>query len=189
VDNTVENNIFVDGQRGQIQWNPWRDRVMTGHRCERNIVAYQGPGSNAYTLNGFEDEFVTFRSNLVWAGGKTPTITGLSGLPRRRSWEGWLARGQDAGALVADPQFVDPENRDYRLKPTSPAFDLGFEAIDLSTVGNYESPDRYTWPRPEVPVVRDATDYSPEVSSDSQPVLRDYEDSPIGDTEHNAHVG
>lgn len=33
------------------------------------------------------------------------------------------------------PQFVDAPRHDYRLKSTSPALKLGFEQIDLSTVG------------------------------------------------------
>jgi hypothetical protein len=188
-DNVVENNVFVDGQRSQIQWNPWRDYDMTGHRCERNIFAYSGRGANLYQLNGFQDETVRFRQNLVWAGGEAPAIGGVPGLPRQGSWEAWLQRGQDEGSRVADPQFVDPANHDYRLKPTSPAFDLGFRAIDLARVGNYASPNRRTWPRPEVPVVRDAADYTPQENQARQPPRRDYEDSAVGDTERGAHVG
>ena len=188
-DCVVENNIFVDGQQGQIRWNPWRNYEVFGHRTERNIFAYEGKGSSAYRLNGFKDGYVTFRQNLVWAGGKPPLVSGVSGLPRKGSWEAWLKRGQDEGSIVADPQFVNPAERDYRLKPTSPAFGLGFEAIDLSTVGNYESPDRRTWPRPEVPVVRDVADYTPRADEATQPALRDYEKSVVGGAETAAHVG
>ena len=189
LDNVVENNVFVDGVRSQIQWNPWRDRVMSGHRCERNIFAYEGPGGDLYTLSGFKDEYVQFRRNLAWAGGRSPTIRGVPGMPRKGSWDAWLQRGQDEGSLMADPQFVNPDERDHRLKPTSPAFGLGFEAIDLSEVGNYASPDRRTWPRPEMPVARDAADYTPRVTVARQPELRDYEASAAGDTERGAHVG
>ncbi|MGQ9730086.1 MAG: right-handed parallel beta-helix repeat-containing protein [Candidatus Zipacnadales bacterium] len=189
VDNVVENNIFVDGQQSQIQWNPWRDRSMSGNRCERNIFAYRGGTATVYTLNGFKDEFVTFVNNLIWAGGQRPTIKGLPGVSLRKSWEGWLARGQDQGSLLADPQFIDAERRDYRLKPTSPAFTLGFREIDLSEVGNYASPDRHTWPRPEVQIVRDVLDYTASPSRPKQPILRNYEDYVVGETERNAHVG
>jgi hypothetical protein len=43
--------------------------------------------------------------------------------------------GFEVHSLVADPLFVDPEHNDYRLKPESPAFKLGFQPIDFSRVG------------------------------------------------------
>jgi hypothetical protein len=111
-------------------------------------------------------------------------------VPKKGAWEAWQALGQEEGGLVADPQFVDPAKRNYALKPTSPAFGLGFKAIDLSQVGLYASPDRRTWPRPEVKVVRDPTDYTPAaVLKPAQPVLRNYEDYAVNEKERGAHVG
>jgi hypothetical protein len=37
--------------------------------------------------------------------------------------------------VVTDPAFADLEGRDLSLTEASPAFDLGFEPIDLSDVG------------------------------------------------------
>jgi hypothetical protein len=189
VENTVENNVFVDGQKSQVYWNPWKNYPTAANRCERNIIAYQGKSAKLYNLSRFEDSFVHFERNLIWANGEGPKVAGVPGLPRKGSWEAWLKRGQDQGSLVADPQFVDPAGRDYRLKPSSPAFELGFKAIDLSEVGNYADPDRRTWPRPEVPVVRDAANYTPTVVVARQPERRDYEDYAVGEYERQAHVG
>ena len=47
----------------------------------------------------------------------------------------WRARGKDVHSVYADPMFVDAANFNFRLKPESPAFKLGFKQIDLSTVG------------------------------------------------------
>ena len=41
----------------------------------------------------------------------------------------------DTDSVFADPMFVDFENNDFRLKPESPAFKLGFKQIDMSDVG------------------------------------------------------
>lgn len=186
---TVENNVFVDGQKVQVYFNPWERYPTAGNRCERNIIAYQGRTAAAYNLSRFEDSFVHFARNLVWANGETPVVNGLQGVKRRDSWASWLARGQDEGTMVADPEFMDPDRRDYRLKPSSPALALGFEAIDLTKVGNYESPDRRTWPRPEEPVVRDDVDYSPVSTLATQPRQRTYEDRDVGEAEQGANVG
>jgi hypothetical protein len=47
----------------------------------------------------------------------------------------WRQRGHDLNSVVADPQFRAPGKFDFRLKRGSPAFKLGFQPIDLSTVG------------------------------------------------------
>ena len=87
-------------------------------------------------------------------------VGGLVGL-HKETWEKWLAEGEDQGSVIADPQFADATKPSWQLKPTSPAFKLGFKPVDLSQVGNYAASERRTWPRPEVKVVRDVLDYTP----------------------------
>lgn len=43
--------------------------------------------------------------------------------------------GVDTYSLAVDPLFMDPENGDFRLKPNSPALQLGFVPFDISKVG------------------------------------------------------
>jgi hypothetical protein len=50
-------------------------------------------------------------------------------------WTSWQAEGWDKSSLIADPMFVDWKNDDFRLKPESPAFKLGFEAIPVEKIG------------------------------------------------------
>jgi len=47
----------------------------------------------------------------------------------------WQSLGFDRQSLIADRQFVDAAQHDYRFKPASPALTLAFEPIDLSTAG------------------------------------------------------
>ena len=47
----------------------------------------------------------------------------------------WRAKGLGEHSIIADPQFVDRKNRNFALKPDSPAFELGFKPIDISAVG------------------------------------------------------
>lgn len=53
----------------------------------------------------------------------------------KQTWSEWNGRGKDNHSVYADPMFVDPANHDFRLKPESPAFKLGFKQIDVSTAG------------------------------------------------------
>ena len=50
-------------------------------------------------------------------------------------WNAWQAAGWDQHSLVADPMFVDPSKDDFRLKPGSPAFELGFKPIPVEEIG------------------------------------------------------
>jgi hypothetical protein len=49
--------------------------------------------------------------------------------------EEWQALGFDQHSIFADPLFIDPENGDYRLRPESPALELGFENFDMDNFG------------------------------------------------------
>lgn len=47
-------------------------------------------------------------------------------------------------SIADDPLFVDMKNKDFRLRPESPAFKLGFKPIDTSEIGLTEDfPERY----------------------------------------------
>ena len=50
-------------------------------------------------------------------------------------WAAWQNAGWDKHSMVADPLFMDVKNDDFRLKPESPAFKLGFKAIPVEEIG------------------------------------------------------
>lgn len=52
-----------------------------------------------------------------------------------KSFAAWQATGQDRGSRIADPRFVNARKFDFRLQPKSPALQLGFHTIDMTTVG------------------------------------------------------
>ena len=78
-------------------------------------------------------------NNLVWNEGTVPTIRWSEGKTLRRyKWEDYVRElGMDAHSLFAEPQFVDPARRDYRLKPGSPGWTL---ASDGGPVGARNMP-------------------------------------------------
>jgi hypothetical protein len=61
-------------------------------------------------------------------------------------WASWQALGFDQHSVVADPLFMNPDRDDYRLKPESPALQLGFFQIPVDRIGPYQDELRASWP-------------------------------------------
>jgi hypothetical protein len=77
------------------------------------------------------------------------SITPRGGSRTHYTLDQWQDLGYDKHSVFADPQFVDPEKGDYRLKPGSPALQIGCKSIDLSLVGLLpDFPKRWLIPVP-----------------------------------------
>jgi hypothetical protein len=50
-------------------------------------------------------------------------------------WRAGHGQRYDQNSVVADPGFVDVAGRDFRLRPDSPAYALGFTDIDYASIG------------------------------------------------------
>ena len=77
--------------------------------------------------------------NLVWNDAGVPVIRWKEGKARRLyMWPDYVKELQmDLDSVFAEPQFVDPARRDYRLKPSSPGWTL---ASDGGPVGARNMP-------------------------------------------------
>ena len=127
-ENIVRNNIFAFSQEGQIAVT--RAEPHLSFTFERNIVYWDGGQLLGYS--GWKaGSKVNLSSNLYWrVNGQPFDFAG-------KTWEQWRASGRDAGSLIADPLFVAPEKRDFRLKPDSPAARIGFQPFDYTKAGVY----------------------------------------------------
>jgi len=147
---TVENNIFVDCkyqvasqvppglQEGGVY------KYATDNRIVRNIFYTTDPEAFLFRFHGpkeWTDELIKqsdynlfFKAaegeySIQWPGKDVGTGVKILSLAD------WQAMGYDNHSVIADPMFVDPEHDDYRLKPESPAFKLGFQPINVDIIG------------------------------------------------------
>ena len=135
-ENIVRNNIFALGDEHQIM----RSRVEP-HRSFRfvgNIVYFERGEmlSKPHAGSDYDPANIWFERNLYFdASGRKIRFAG-------KTFRQWQKLGLDRGSLIADPLFADPERGDFTLRPDSPAFRLGFQPFDLSTVGPRRRPGR-----------------------------------------------
>ena len=78
---------------------------------------------------------VKLEKNLYWdASGQPVDFEGMTLEERQEN-------GLDIGSIIADPNFVDPDKYDFRLKPDSPASQIGFKEFDYTKAGVYGDPE------------------------------------------------
>lgn len=114
-DNLVANNIFAYGESAQIRLSA--DRGGTPFTFVNNIVLFR----QGDVFSGIAPVSAIFTQNLYWRE-QAPTRITFAGM----TFGEWQALDQDAGSLVANPQFVNARRGDFRLRQTSPALGLGF---------------------------------------------------------------
>jgi parallel beta-helix repeat protein len=126
--NIVRNNIFAFAREHQVQRS--REEEHVSFSFSNNIVLFdQGVLLGSSWKN---DKFILDR-NVYWD-------TRLADKPDELKFAGgtleqWRARGHDQNSIIADPLFVSLQEDDYRLKPSSPALQNGFQSIDVSRAG------------------------------------------------------
>jgi hypothetical protein len=164
-ENLARNNIFAFAGRDPITC--CRPEEHLSFTFEGNIVlcdAGQAASSHFSPLKCKTE----FKRNLYWdLSGKEPLFAG-------KSFAEWQKSGRDRDSKIADPQFSDPKQGDFRLKPTSPALAMGFRPIATGQAGLYGDND---WvggpskvrrePLPELP--------APPPPPPPRPLLEDFE--------------
>lgn len=141
---TVRNNIFAFGRLQQLS----RSRVEPHKSCffENNIVYFtegklldgnwkDTPYSFYYQPNQPEGRPTESTFDMDWNLFYNPKQTIDQVTFNGMSFEDWKGKGKDGHSLYADPLFMDVQKYDFRLKNNSPAFQLGFKPIDISSIG------------------------------------------------------
>ncbi|MBE0534177.1 MAG: right-handed parallel beta-helix repeat-containing protein [Phycisphaerae bacterium] len=96
----------------------------------------EGRRANVYNFNNWSDDRVSASDyNVFWHAGGNVSVKGSPADGSLDKWRQLLGGRFDRNSIVADPMFVDAANRDYRLKPESPALKLGFKPINTAAIG------------------------------------------------------
>jgi parallel beta-helix repeat protein len=130
-DNRIENNIFVGSTVAQLLFANFRNN-STGNQFNRNIVYYTEPNAALIMAGSITPSVMTADYNVYFnaTGGELRVRA-----PGMNALDDWRKLGLDTHSIVADPLFVNPDADNFALRPESPAFGLGFKAIDTSRVG------------------------------------------------------
>jgi parallel beta-helix repeat protein len=144
--NLIENNIIIDSPRsitfqdyvsGMEYWKQMNG-FMTGNHVLRNIFYHSIPNGKLFGLHAWTDRVIAQSDYNIFfhVGNSEYAIDDYTNATNPiNTLEKWQRLGYDANSMTADPLFVDPKKDDYRLKPESPAFELGFNIIDMSKIG------------------------------------------------------
>ncbi len=136
-------------------WSSNPSDVKVGPQWQEAEFSFKIPAPGE---KGFHAEMKAFRVRLDWpakSGALLADDVSLREVETLDEWTSWRALGYDAHSLVADPLFENWSKDDYRLKPNSPAFKVGFERIPVEKIGPYASELRATWPIIEAEGVRE----------------------------------
>lgn len=129
--NVVRNNIWVFG--GEAVGIYSRNEPHDGLIWMRNIMVSKGePIFKSNFAPEQEEHRMMADSNLYFDTTGKPHFLMAE---KKYSFKQWQALGRDQHSVVADPKFRNLAKRDLTLAKDSPAFKLGFKAIDVSTVG------------------------------------------------------
>jgi hypothetical protein len=169
-ENLARNNIFAFGGRDPICCA--RPEEHLSYTFEGNIVLSNFGQATSDHFSPLKCK-TEFKRNLYWdLSGKEPLFSGVS-------FAEWQKTGRDRDSRIADPQFLDVQRRDFRLRPTSPALAMGFKPIAIDQAGLYGDADWVTAPlklRWESPPKLPA----PPPPPPPRPLLMDFESDAVG---------
>lgn len=135
--NIIENNIFINGSKNQIQLTA-KDDFMRANVIRRNIIIYDRPEASSIKASGKPWKRQTLAEsdfNIFWGSNLQNFQSVSQGIFPEGSFAQWQAAGFERHSLVAEPQIADWENNDYRLSADSPAFKVNFRPIPIHSVG------------------------------------------------------
>nr|MBQ4318969.1 right-handed parallel beta-helix repeat-containing protein [Clostridia bacterium] len=130
--NVVRNNIFAFSQKELLTVSRYEGHLSI--IFENNILLSNGTPMYKLSQNHIASGTVGSGGNLFWDISRAEPVV-YAGFENPLFVGDMKEFGMDCDSAAADPLFKDAENYDFTLSADSPAFKLGFKAIDMSDVG------------------------------------------------------
>lgn len=128
--NTVRNNILAFSQPHQVAVTRIENHLsMT---FENNILYWNEGKAIGYRADKVRADYGSNLWFCVTEDGKPGEVDFNS-----KTHKDWQDLGKDVGGIIADPKFIDPKKRDFRLQEDSPIEKIGFVPFDFSKAGVY----------------------------------------------------
>ncbi|MBC7808740.1 MAG: hypothetical protein H7145_21610, partial [Akkermansiaceae bacterium] len=132
---TLRNNILANSPESQLRVGYFNGNGVVN--VSRNLVYYAGGGDqedptaygNAFwygfneTMNSNNNLFFSTTGRGIWARSASSGSFDVDA--GGGQWYDW---GFDRNSIFVDPLFVNPAADDYRLQPSSPGGNIGFDA-------------------------------------------------------------
>lgn len=129
-DNIIRNNIFALNLYSQMQLSRIEDHLSFSFT--NNIIYYD---QGLLYMDMGQDTWLKAQTildkNCFW--NPTNQKQDFHGL----SFSEWKKSGKDKHSVIADPQFIDPMNFDFRFKSTKVTKKISFKPFDYSRAGVY----------------------------------------------------
>lgn len=103
----------------------------TGNKFSNNILVALGSGGRVGLIYGETNPPAESDYNIFWTGSGKAVVTNETKKDKLK-FSDWKTQGFDTHSLNMDPQFVNPEKRDFHLKSGSPALHAGSSLKDVT---------------------------------------------------------
>ncbi len=127
-ENFIRNNIFANNMKAQLQATRIEEHLS--FTFTHNIVSFS---TGDLLTSNWSRIRIQSDSNSYW-DTRTPDVRFAGS-----SFADWQKSGKDVHSILADPEFVDPANFDFRVMNKSLMHQIGFKAFDYSKAGVYGS--------------------------------------------------
>jgi len=127
-ENIIRNNVFALGRDHQLMRT--RAEPHISFRFDHNIVYFNS--GDLLGSNWGDDKFeMDYNIYFDARPGATPAAMRFAG----GDFSAWQKRGHDIHSRITDPKFDGSGKFPFLPRPYSPALEMGFQPIDLNSVG------------------------------------------------------